>query len=298
MTKYDLDAYPEGRPLPTAPMATAVPYDPKSERSKTHTKESPSGVSNMRILEAILAIVVIGAITIGLLREFRSDNDAVGALPPDELERAFNFAPDAPNPACEFEESIAINNANGDERLKFRAIIDEEDETVTIQAEREGDGWIGISINDNVGMVPNTAVIGTPADGLAEMYFLGGKNRGAVEKAAVQSITNAETLQDDDRTILSFTAGLDNLKDAAIVPGGSTQIMWAIGNEGDSDFSSAHAFGSRGFVTIDIQRCAGVTYRCFFVCFFNFGWCLCLLLTQLLVVTTVSHHFVVGMIRV
>lgn len=256
---YDLDSYREG--AATAPVALAnVVLDPEVAHktdvpaTANHSNDK-APTSGIRLLEILLAVVVALAVIIGLAREFGGNN--TGDIPPADLEFAFNFAPDAPNPACAFQDIVPITNNNGAERLKLRAIINEEDETLTIQAEREGNGWIGISINDNLGMVPNTAVIGTPADGLAEEYFLGGKSRSAVERATAQSsISEAITLQEDERTILSFTIGLGGFDGTSNIRAGeSTRIMWAIGNDGDVSFERAHAFNSRGFTTIEIGSC-------------------------------------------
>ena len=170
----------------------------------------------------------------------------------------FDFAPDAPVADCTFEDGFAvITNADGEERLKFRAIVNERDETVSIQAERVGEGWIGISINDAQGMVPNVAAIGTPSDGKVEKYNLGGKERPAVTilDGNEQSLSSTQTVQQDGRTLISFSMPLTDAGSSTVVSPGSTQIMWAIGAEGDTTFAGAHAFGNRGFATIDLPSC-------------------------------------------
>lgn len=272
MANFDARVYSahgEG-PYPTAPaVPTDTARDPEvghhhtttlAHPTRSNQKESGTGI---RILFFVLAVVIAVFVGIGVKRGLgqRADDDEPAISSQGEtqvLSRAFDFAPDAPNPACRFKDNdmFVIENISGAERLKLRAIINEQDESVTIQAERQGNGWIGISINESSGMVPNSAVVGTPADGLAEMYFLGGKSRTVIEKAGLQtSISDAVTLQEDERTIVSFTVGLNGFDGASVRPGAPTRIMWAVGNDGDTSFEGAHAFDSRGFATIEISSC-------------------------------------------
>ena len=70
---------------------------------------------------------------------------------------------------CAFQEDLDVQ---GDGSLLVRRVVNQDDQTVTVQLEYAGEGWLGFAFSEQPIMVPNTAVIGLPDTGVVEKYDL------------------------------------------------------------------------------------------------------------------------------
>lgn len=224
--------------------AEAVPVNPSPSDQKA------SKVSGIRILEYVMAATVVVAVLGGLVASLRGDDSGGGNAGVIVDQEAFaNFAPDAPDAACPFDD--AILDVKGDGSLLMRQIVNED--TVTVQLAYDDEGWVGFAFSDSGSMVPNVAVIGLPDDGTVLKYNLGGKSVSAVTPLAQgsQTLTDASIIQQDGQTVLTFTKPRFESGEVGVSLG-RTQLLWALGGGNNL---ARHA--ERGSAFFDFTSCVG-----------------------------------------
>lgn len=149
-----------------------------------------------------------------------------------DAQEPFSFAPDAAIEECPFDNTIVDIRQDGS--LMMRHIVNEEDGTATFQVEYDGEAWIGISLTDSTSMVPNIAVIGLPEEGTVRKYSLGGKRVPEIVEldSELQTLQDTSILQEDGRTVLTFTRRLSEGNELSLSIG-QTNFLWAVGPGND-----------------------------------------------------------------
>ena len=148
---------------------------------------------------------------------------------------------------CSFQDDLDVR---GDGSLLVRRIINQADQTVSVELEYAGEGWLGFAFSELPVMVPNTAVIGLPDTGIVEKYDLTARALAGVMPAAdSSSLTDHTITQADGVTILKFTKPL--MEDGEVpVSAGEVRFNWAYGS---SNTLGLHA--SRGSMVANFPEC-------------------------------------------
>lgn len=139
----------------------------------------------------------------------------------------------------------------GDGSILLRNVIHPVDETVTIELEWAGPGYLSFGFSANGMMVPAQAVIGLPNSDDVQKYDMVGKGLTDVVALATQSLTDKSIVQTDTSTILKFTQPLvDGNDPVTVVAGQAMTFIWAYGITNDFGF---HA--GRGTAVTTIPEC-------------------------------------------
>jgi len=148
---------------------------------------------------------------------------------------------------CSFQNEVDINE---DGTLLLRRIINQADQTVSVELEYAGEGWLGFAFSESPSMVPNTAVIGLPDTGVVEKYDLTLRDLSGVLPAEDSSSLMDHTItQEDGVTILKFTKPLVEDGEVAVAAG-DVRFNWAYGS---SNTLAVHA--DRGSMVANFPEC-------------------------------------------
>ena len=155
---------------------------------------------------------------------------------------------------CSFQDDLDLQ---GDGSLLLRRIVNQVDQTVTVQLEYAGEGWLGFAFSEEPIMIPNTAVIGLPDTGIVEKYDLTARAlSGVTPTADSSSLTEVSITQGSGVTILTFTKPLVEEGEVAVVAGAENRFNWAVG------FSNTLGQGThmaRGSTVASFDECLVVT---------------------------------------
>lgn len=105
----------------------------------------------------------------------------------------------------------------GNGAILVRGIINPIDDTVTVQVDYDGEGWVGFAFSETQFMVPNVAVIGLPDTGTVVKYDLNGQDMSTVTPSTSNlSLTKTSISQVDGFTQLTFTKPLIEANETAV----------------------------------------------------------------------------------
>jgi hypothetical protein len=217
----------------------------------SETSPPPARFHYRVILGGVTAVAIVVGLIMGILL-------AVGALDKSDgspsavdgfnKDGGVNQDENVVLDVCAFQEDFDIR---GDGSLLMRQFIHNGDETVTIQMEYNGVGWIGFAFSESTAMVPNTAVIGLPESNTVQKYSLAFRSVSGVIPldSSVQTLSSATITQDDSRTIMTFTKNLKEPNEVAVQKG-ENRFNWAFGSSNDL---ARHQ--ERGSATLTFVQC-------------------------------------------
>jgi len=150
---------------------------------------------------------------------------------------------------CSFQDDLDVR---GDGSLLVRRVINQTDQTVSVELEYAGEGWLGFAFSELPVMVPNMAVIGLPDTGIVEKYDLTSRSlAGVMPSADSSSLTQQTITQANGVTTLTFTKPLVEEGEVPVVAG-MNRFNWAYGS---SNTLGQHAFTDRGSVIASFDEC-------------------------------------------
>jgi len=155
---------------------------------------------------------------------------------------------------CSFQGDVDLR---GDGSLLLRSVIDPDSETVTIELEYAGEGWVGMAFSEDGQMVPSTAVIGLPDDNTVAKHALTERSAAGVTAIDSSTLTNAAISQANGVTILTFTKPLVEADEPTVVVGDNL-IIWAVGQDSGNTLGY-HGFDARGSATVAMNECLAPT---------------------------------------
>jgi DOMON domain len=162
----------------------------------------------------------------------------------------FGAVTNADQLSCSFSDDFDVK---GDGSLLMRQFVNQNDQTVTVQLEYAGIGWLGFAFTAKPIMLPNTAVIGLPDAATVQKYDLQGRVvTQIVPLQERQTLTNATIEQVDGKTTLTFTKPLVEDTELAVAAG-PTLFNYAIGG---SNQLAYHL--TRGSATVTLTECLAV----------------------------------------
>jgi hypothetical protein len=156
------------------------------------------------------------------------------------------------------DASDSSNNDNnngfdirGDGSLLLRQFINTGDDTVTVQLEYHGIGWIAMAFSESTSMIPNSAIIALPDENIVQKYDLSSKSLPGVTPldTTFQTLIDTSVTQVDGMTVMTFTKPLIESGEVTVVPG-KNQFNWAVGS---SNSLSYHA--NRGSASLKFDLC-------------------------------------------
>ena len=156
---------------------------------------------------------------------------------------------------CSFPTDFDVS-AGGDGSFIFRHSIHPELQTIKVELEYKGAGWVGISFSESTSMVPNVAIIGLPDDQTVLKYNLGGKVVTSVTELASDTLTDATITFDGATTILKFTKPLVETDETTIAANVENTILVAYGTSNTLNY---HAYRASRTVTLNECVSAGTT---------------------------------------
>jgi DOMON domain/Eukaryotic cytochrome b561 len=157
---------------------------------------------------------------------------------------------------CSFQSNLDVS-ANNDGSFIFRHSIHPELQTINVQLEYTGVGWVGISFSKTTTMVPNVAIIGLPDDNTVTKYGLNGYVVNSVTSLSSDTLTDSSIKYNSTTgsTILSFTRPL-SVTDETTVATGTNTVLFAYGSTNTLD---RHAYRVAKTVTLNACIEAGST---------------------------------------
>jgi hypothetical protein len=135
---------------------------------------------------------------------------------------------------CSFQEDIKLFDD-----LTFRQVINQNENTLSVQLVYDGIGFIGFAFSESGTMVGGTAVIGIPGDSEEAanpgFYQLGGKSTTLVTllDEDQQILTDATIEQTKEETILTFTMPLIQNGEAVAVDDELSRIIFCYGSSNE-----------------------------------------------------------------
>ena len=212
--------------------------DPESQtkvdaRPTHQARATKEPFSYVTVLQIVCALAVFFGLLFGIL-------DVAGAFDKDEGAPAQqdDFSKDGGDQdsneileICAFQQPYDIRE---DGSLLLRQFINNEDETVTVELEYNGIGWLGFAFSESATMVPNTAVIALPDEISVAKYSLESRSLAGVNQkdSSSQTLTETSITQEDGRTIMKFTKKLVETNEVAVNKG-ENRFNWAIGSSND-----------------------------------------------------------------
>ena len=147
---------------------------------------------------------------------------------------------------CSFQNDF---DAAGDGSVLVRRVINQRDQTVSVEVEYAGEGWIGVAFSVQPLMVPNIAVIGLPGTGVVGKYDLQQRALSGVTSLGTSTLTSTSITQANGITTLAFTKPLVDPGEPTVVPG-ENRFNWAVGS---SNELAIHA--NRASVLANFDEC-------------------------------------------
>jgi hypothetical protein len=232
--------------------------DPENETNSQNryvenpeTSPPPARFHYRVILGGVTAVAIVVGIIMGILIAVGVlDKDGKSSSAVDDFSKdgGANQDEKVVLDVCAFQEDFDIR---GDGSLLMRQFINNGDETVTVQIEYNGVGWVGFAFSESISMVPNTAVIGLPESNTVQKYSLVFRSLSGVIPldSSVQTLSIATITQDDSRTILTFTKNLKEPNEVAVLKG-ENRFNWAFGSSNDLAIHQ-----ERGSATLTLVQC-------------------------------------------
>jgi len=112
--------------------------------------------------------------------------------------------------------------------------------TLTVEAVLQKVGWIGIGFSDSGFMAPSTAVIALPDEPVSNVnpakYHITSSYDGGMRRDMEPSLSNANILQNETTTVLSFTIPLLRKGEVSILVNETNHIIFAFGYRNDLSY--------------------------------------------------------------
>ena len=232
-------------------------FAPAGTNSKTASSSWPARALTALNIVLGMAIVAsaIAGLVLGVSKDDNNDADKAAVQAPDVA------AEDGDAVAlleCPTQGTFSVPTGNDENIVSLNRIINQEDETVTVQLVYEGNGggWMGFAFSESPAMVPNVAVIGLPDEGTVLKYNLGGKDVSAVTllEEDRQSLTDTIISQNETHTVLMFTKPLleEGEPDVTV---GDNLFLWAVGGSNVLGYHGPE--GNRGSASAAFDDCGG-----------------------------------------
>lgn len=146
---------------------------------------------------------------------------------------------------CSFQEDITLTDG-----FSLRQVINQEEQSVTVQLTYQGQGWIGMGFG--TAMVGSVAVIGVAEEPPA-LYSLGSYSLEGVTKLENQAaLIDSDFTQTDSESVLTFTRSLTENGETLLTAGEETSIIVAYGMTNTLDY---HEY--RGTHMVTFTECVG-----------------------------------------